>query len=67
MYQQFYGHTLSAYCVCKKAFDDVEHYLFHCPLYSVEREDFLTTVNSLTSLPLNLSELLNILSSKFVH
>ena len=24
MYQQFYGHTISAYCVCKKAFDDEE-------------------------------------------
>ena len=59
MCRQFYGHILSAYCVCKKAFDDVEHYLFHCPLYSVEREDFLAAVNSLTSSPLNLSDLLN--------
>ena len=52
MYRQFYDHTLSAYCVCEKAFDDGEHYLFYCPLYSVEREVFLAAVNSLTSSPL---------------
>ena len=58
MYRQFYGHTLLAYCDCKTALDDVKHYLFKCPLYKLERDELIDSINSLTFFPPNLNELL---------
>ena len=59
MYRQFYGHTLSAYCDCKTALDDVKHYLFNCLLYASERKELIDSIISMTFFPPNLNELLS--------
>ena len=58
MYRQFYGHTLLAYCDCKSALDDVKHNIFECPLYNLERNELIDSINSLAFFQPNLNELL---------
>ena len=59
MYRQQYDHTLSAYCECKTALDTINHYIFHYPLYSADREELPSSIKSLTIFPSNSIDLIS--------
>ena len=45
-------------CMCSNSKEDCKHFFFHCPLYNVQRVEFLNALRLVCPLPLNTNLLL---------